>query len=74
MTRRAIDDPRQLAHAARIMRGALARKRAGFARGDEIMVESRPARVLRVDRSGILVSFHDTGAVILIDPATAVKP
>jgi hypothetical protein len=45
----------------------------GFARNDEVTVEGRPARVLRVDRLGLYVAYHDTGAVILIDPATAVK-
>jgi hypothetical protein len=42
---------------------------AGFARDDEVTVEGRPARVLRVDRLGLYVAYHDTGAVILVDPA-----
>lgn len=50
--------------------------RAGFARDDEITVDGRPARVLHPDYTGpgrLLVKFHDTGAVILVDAATAVK-
>jgi hypothetical protein len=45
----------------------------GFARDDEVIIDGEPARVLRVDRLGLLVAYHETGAVILVDPATAVK-